>query len=188
MQIQTYSPRWQAEVCALAERVLGKGFFELTAEDASDPDTAILVCISEDEELAGFARGLLLPQGILNDFLDNRVPDIPQILRDADEKGVLGVIQTVIVAPEHWGKGIGTNLLRIIHDDIIGRGADKLIVTFKRSPKSPQVNRMMEKLGYSFWIGLETAWKARCDAGDVICSDRGETCTCEAMIYSKEVF
>ncbi len=93
-----------------------------------------------------------------------------------------------MVAPEHQGKGIGTTLLRTVHDTIIGRGADKLIVTFKRGPTSAHVGRLMEKLGFEFWLKLETYWKARCDLGEFACVDRGETCTCEAVFYRKRVF
>ena len=93
-----------------------------------------------------------------------------------------------MVAPEHQGKGIGTTLLRTVHDTIIGRGADKLIVTFKRGPTSANVGRLMEKLGFELWLKLESYWKARCDLGEFACVDRGETCTCEAVFYRKRVF
>ena len=113
---------------------------------------------------------------------------MPQDLDEADAKGVLGVIQTVVVAPEHQGKGIGTKLLRIVHDAIIGRDADKLIVTFKRGPASVHVGCLMENQGFEFWLKLETFCKTRCDLGDFVCVDRGETCTCEAVFYRKRVF
>ena len=188
MQVQEYSPRWQAKVSTLAERVLGKGFFESPSSNAREPGSCVLVCITKDEDVAGFVCGKLLPKGGLQDFLVHRVPDIPRDLDEADAMGVLGVIETVVVAPEHQGKGIGTKLLRIVHDAIIGRGADKLIVTFKRGPTSAHVDRLMEKQGFEFWLKLETFWKTRCDLGDFVCVDRGEVCTCEAVFYRKRVY
>ena len=188
MQVREFGPRWQAKVSALAEKVLGKGFFENPSRIAREPGSCVFVCITKDEEVAGFVCGKLLPKGGLQDFLEHRVPDMPQDLVEADARGVLGVIQTVAVAPEHRGKGIGTKLLRIAHDAIIGHGADKLIVTFKRGPTSAHVGRLMERQGFEFWLKLETFWKTRCDLGDFVCVDRGEACTCEAVFYRKRVF
>ncbi len=51
-----------------------------------------------------------------------------------------------------------------------------------------EVDRLMEKLGFAFWLKLETYWKRRCDLGEFACLDRGETCTCEAVFYRKRVF
>ncbi len=188
MQLQEYSPRWQAEVSALAERVLGTGFFEIPSEIMRDPESCVFVALTGDDQVAGFVRGRVLPKGGLRDFLEHRVPDIPQDLEEADATGVLGVIETVAVAPEYQGQGIGTKLLRIVHNTIIGRGADKLIVTFKRGPRAGHVGHLMEKLGFEFWVKLETYWKTRCDLGEFACVDRGEACTCEAVFYRKQVF
>ena len=188
MRIEEYSPRWQAKVGALADRVLGTGFFESPSQIQRDPESCVFVAIDKEDEVAGFVRGRVLPKGGLQDFLEHRLPDIPEDLDEAVAEGALGVIQTVVVAPEHQGKGLGTKLLQIVHDTVIGRGADKLIVTFKRGPRAPQVDRLMEKLGFAFWLKLETYWKRRCDLGEFACLDRGEACTCEAVFYRKRVF
>ncbi len=188
MRIEEYSPRWQEKVIALADRVLGTGFFENPSLIIRDPDTSVLMSISDDEEVAGFVRGRLLPKGGFGEFVEHSLADIPEDLREADAKGVLGVIQTVVVAPEHQGKGIGTKLMQIIHDTIIGRGADKLVVTFKRGPTSSKVDRLMEKLGFEFWVRRETFWKERCDLGEFACVDRNSVCNCEAVFYRKRVF
>jgi GNAT superfamily N-acetyltransferase len=188
MRIEAYSPRWQAKVSALADRVLGTGFFESPAQIQRDPESCVFVAIDKEDEVAGFVRGRLLPKGGLQDFLEHRLEEIPKDLDKADADGALGVIQTVVVAPEHQGKGLGTKLLQIVHDTVIGRGADKLIVTFRRGPRAAHVDRLMEKLGFAFWLKLETYWKRRCDLGEFACLDRGETCTCEAVFYRKKVF
>ncbi len=188
MRIEDYSPRWQAKVGALADRVLGTGFFESPAQIQHDPESCVFVAIDKEDEVAGLIRGRVLPKGGLQDFLEHRLSDIPEDLDKANAEGALGVIQTVVVAPEHQGKGIGTKLLQIVHDTVIGRGADKLIVTFKRGPRAPEVDRLMEKLGFAFWLKLETYWKRRCDLGEFACLDRGEACTCEAVFYRKRVF
>ncbi len=188
MRIEEYSPRWQAKVGAVADRVLGKGFFESPSQIQRDPESCVFVAIDKEDEVAGFVRGRVLPKGGLQDFLEHRLSDIPEDLDKANAEGALGVIQTVVVAPEHQGKGLGTKLLQIVHDTVIGRGADKLIVTFKRGPRAPEVDRLMEKLGFAFWLKLETYWKRRCDLGEFDCLDRGEACTCEAVFYRKRVF
>ncbi|MCZ6759328.1 MAG: GNAT family N-acetyltransferase [Gemmatimonadetes bacterium] len=188
MRVEEYSPRWQTEVGALTDKVLGAGFFESPSEITRNAEVCVYICVTEDDEVVGFVRGELLPKDGLRPFLEQKLADIPEDLDEADANGVLGVIQTVVVAPEHQGKGIGTKLLRIVHDKIIGRGADKLIVTFKRGPTSAQVGWLMENLGFEFWAQLETYWKMRCDLGDFACVDRGDACRCEAVFYRKRVF
>jgi len=188
MRIEEFSPRWQEKVEALADRVLGTGFFEIPAQIQGDAASCVLVAIEDNEVVSGFVRGRLLPEGGLNDFLEHKLPDIPEDLQRADAEGALGVIQTVVVAPEHRGKGLGTTLLQVVHDKVIGRGADKLIVTFKRESRAVNVDQLMEKLGFEFWLRLETYWKRRCDLGEFVCVDRGNTCTCEAVLYRKKVF
>jgi GNAT superfamily N-acetyltransferase len=188
MRIEEYSPRWQEQVSTLADRVLGTGFFESPAQIARDALSCVFVAIEDNDEVAGFVRGRLLPKGGLDDFLEHKLPDIPKDLQAADAEGALGVIQTIVVAPEHRGKGLGTRLLQVVHDKVIGRGADKLIVTFKRESRAANVDRLMEKLGFEFWLRLETYWKRRCDLGEFVCVDRGDACTCEAVFYRKKVF
>ncbi|MGF1609535.1 MAG: GNAT family N-acetyltransferase [Kiloniellales bacterium] len=188
MRVQEYGPAWQAKVVALANRVLGKGFFEKPSEIALDLNCYVLICTTDEDQVAGFAIGRLLPKDGLQSFLEHRLVDLPDDLEKADAEGALGVIQTVVVAPEVQGQGIGTKLLQIMHDTIVGRGADKLIVTFKRGTRAANVDRFMERLGFAFWMRLESYWKQRCDLGEFLCTDRGETCSCEAVFYRKQVF
>lgn len=188
MRIEEYSPRWQAKVVALADRVLGKGFFQSPDQIQSDAASCVFIAIDEQDEVAGFVRGRLLPKGGLGDFLEHRLTEIPEDLRQADAEGALGVIDTVVVTPEFRGKGLGTKLLHIVHDRIIGRGADKLIVTFKRESQAVHVDQLMEKLGFTLWLKLETYWRHRCDLGEFACVVRGEACSCEAVFYRKKIF
>ncbi len=188
MHIEDYSPGRQSDIIALAERVLGAGFFESPNLIQHDPERVILVAVEPDDSVIGFVRGRLLPAGELQDFVERRIEDIPEELADADAKGVLGVIQTVAVDPDHQSGGVGTKLMEAVHDTIIGRGADKLIVTFKRGPNVPHVDRWMEKLGFSLWTKAPSFWKERCDLGAFKCPARREACHCEAMFYRKRVF
>ncbi len=70
MRIEEYSPRWQAKVSALADHVLGTGFFESPAQIQRDAASCVFVAIEEQDEVAGFVRGRLLPKGGLGDFLE----------------------------------------------------------------------------------------------------------------------
>ena len=105
MRIEAYSPVWQTKVSALADRVLGTDFFESPAQIQRDPESCVFVAIEKEDEVAGFVRGRLLPKGGLGDFLEHRLSKIFEGLDKADAEGALGVIQTVVVAPEHQGKG-----------------------------------------------------------------------------------
>ena len=188
MRIEEYSPRWQEQVGTLADLVLGTGFFESPASIARDTLSCVFVAIEDTDEVVGFVLGRVLPEGGLDDFLEHKLPNIPEDLKVADAAGALGVIQTVVVAPEHRGKGLGTTLLQVVHDKVIGIGADKLVVTFKRGSRAVNVDRLMEKLGFEFWLRLETYWKRRCDLGEFLCVERGDACSCEAVFYRKKVF
>ncbi|MGI9452595.1 MAG: hypothetical protein ACR2QH_18425 [Geminicoccaceae bacterium] len=45
-------------------------------------------------------------------------------------------------------EGIGAKLLRAMLDALVGDGADKLIVTFKRGASAANVDKLMSKLGF----------------------------------------
>lgn len=188
MHFEDYSPRWQDKVSALSDRVFGNGYFARPSEIAQEPGSCLYVCISSDEEVIGLVYGRVLPQHGLEEFLEHRVEDIPEDLKAADASGALGVIQSVAVAPEHQGKGIGTKLLRAVHDGIVGQGADKLIVTFKRGPVDANVDGMMKALGFERWTKLPTYFKERCEQGAFACMHRRNGCSCEAIFYRKAVY
>lgn len=188
MHIEAYTPRWQEKVCALADSIFGTGYFARPSQIARESDACMCVCVSDDEDIIGFVYGRVLPQGGLREFLEHRVHDIPEDLEAADTAGALGVIQAVAVAPEHRGEGIGTKLLRIAHDEIVGRGGDKLIVTFKRGPGEAHAEALMVALGFERWVRLETYWKERCEQGAFQCVHRKNECGCEAVFYRKAVY
>jgi GNAT superfamily N-acetyltransferase len=189
MIIADYSPRWHDDVVKLADRVFGEGYFPRPWDAAKEAGATMLVCHEQDDRaLLGFAQGRVLPRGSLGDYLEHRIADIPRDIADADARGVLGVLNTVAVAPEQRRRGIGTKLLRAIHDALIGQGADKLIVTFKRGPSASRVEGVMSRLGFAPWTRLPTYWQQRCDRGDFKCNDRRATCTCEALMFRKAVY
>ncbi len=188
MRFHAYSPEWQDHVVDLADRVFGEGYFAHPAKIASDPNDCMSLCVAGDSELAGFARGRLLPQHGLGDFLQQRVAELPSDLVDADAAGVVGTILTVTVAPEHRGKGVATKLLTIVHDRLVGLGGDKLIATFKRGLRDRTVDGLMGRLGFEFWARLPTYQKDRCERGEFKCHNRVNGCTCEALFYRKVVY
>lgn len=173
MHIEEYRSSLQDEVAALTDSIFGEGFFEGPGEDWRNPDTLALVAI-EGEEVVGFASGRLLPEDGLAGFLDQQIDDVPADIAEADSKGRLGVIESVAVAEEHRGSGIGTKLLRVLHDHIVGYGADKLIITFRRGPSSSRVKDLMERLGYEFWTSMDSYWKTPGDDGEPQRVDRND--------------
>ena len=185
---EEYSPTRQGQVTALADRVFGDGFFPRPGEIARDADTRFVLCLSDDDELIGFVFGRLLPPNGLRDFLQGQIEDIPEDIAAADAKGVLAVIQTIAVAPEHQGEGVGTKLLEIIHDTLVGLGGDTLIVFFRRNPGSPGVDQLMHKLGFELWAESGSFLRDRCDRGQFRCVARTDRCNCKALFYHKPVF
>jgi len=188
MQIQLYTPRWQNDVTRLGDRVFGEGYFARPSEIAKERDSVFLVSHENDGTLIGFARGRLLPKDGLRAHLEPHVPETPHEIAEADENGALGVIQAIAVAPEHRQRGIATKLVTILHDQLIGLGADKLIVTFKRGPSAARVDGFMGKLGFELWTQLPTYWRERCEGGAFKCVDRCNGCSCEALLYRKAIF
>ena len=188
MRIERYTPHWHSKLVDLAKDVFGEGYFDRPWEAISEADSVMLVSHETDGSLLGFVQGRLLPLGALDAFLENPEFDIPDDVAAADATGTLGVIHVVAVSNEQRGKGLGTKLLGAIHDALIGRGADKLIVTFKRGPSASQVDGLMKKLGFEQWVRLPTYWREACDRGEFKCVDRRDDCTCEALFYRKSVY
>jgi GNAT superfamily N-acetyltransferase len=188
MYFDLYSPRWHSDTIQLANEIFGEGYFVRPSEIAAEPGSVIVISQEENETLLGFAQGRVLRQGALQDYLERDMADIPPDIADADRKGALGVIQAIAVAPEHRRCGHGTKLIELLHDRLIGLGADKLIVTFKRGPGAAHVDGIMSRLGFETWQRLPSYWQARCDASEFQCIDRRSGCTCEALLYRKAIY
>jgi GNAT superfamily N-acetyltransferase len=188
LPIEIFSPRWQDDVVRLADEILGEGFLATPSEVAREPNALFLVNREKDETLAGFAFGQLWPSGELGQLLEPLGIEIPADLVEADEAGTLGVIQGVAVAPGHRKRGIATSLLHVLHDRLVGLGADKLIVIFKRGPSASPVDNVMAKIAFEPWISIPAYWRERCDAGEFGCVDRRDGCGCVALIYRKAVY
>ncbi len=188
MRIERYTPRWHDQVIELADRVFGEGYFRRPSALAQEPGSLILIATESDSELYGFAQGRHLPEGRLSAFLDDVDLEIPDDIQKADAAGSLGIIQTVAVSEEQRRRGLGTKLLLAMHDTLVGEGADKLTVTFKRGPSAEKVGTVMQKLDFSFWQSVPAYWRARCDRGEFKCIDRDDHCGCEALLYRKSVY
>jgi len=187
MKYARYSPHWQQQVREVADRVLGINYFGKSSEIAREPDTHLIVCI-DDDQLLGFAHGRLLPKSGLRDFLEYRVDFVSEDFDAADLAGTFGVIQSIAVAPEHRSKGIGTGLISRLHDLLVGHGADKMIATFKQGPSSSRIEGIMRRMGFEYWLRLDTIFHERCDQGNFVCADRTDRCNCEAVFYRKTIY
>ena len=188
MRFVAYTPDRLGDVAALADRVFGAGYFAGRKTIAGARDPFMSLCISDEGAIVGFARGRVLPPESLGDFLENRVEDVPEDLRAADIAGVIGTIVSVGVASEYQGKGIGSKLLVILHDQLVGQGGDKLIATFRRGPGVHAVDGIMRRLGFEYWTSLHSFERDRCDGDDFHCVHRTDRCVCEALFYRKVVY
>ncbi len=188
MPFDLYSSRWLSHVTALADDVFGEGYFSGLSERVADESSVLIIGHEGEDELICFALGSILPADGLRDHLEGHLPDLPGDIMEADQDGALGVIEAVAVAPGHRRGGYGTKLIGLMHDRLVGMGADKLVISFKRSPNVPHVDGMMGKLGFEVWQRLPSFWRERCDAGEFRCADRGDRCTCEALLYRKTIF
>ncbi|MCG8545718.1 MAG: GNAT family N-acetyltransferase [Alphaproteobacteria bacterium] len=188
MWIERYEPRWHSHVIELANTVFGDGYFSEPWHQTQQADTFMFVAREDDPEVVGLALGRILPKQSLRAYLGPQVTEISPDIVDADKAGVLGVIEEVAVAQNHRRLGIGYDLMRATHDALIGAGADKLLVTFKRGPGATAVDNLMGTLGFDLWQKLPSYWRDACNRGDFKCVDRQDQCVCEAMLFRKVVF
>ena len=186
--IEEYTPRAQSEVVALGNQVFGEGYFRATAAIGKESGSLLLLWRGSEGRLAGFIQGRRLPKDALSGFLDHRIADLPSDIDAADAAGALGVIQAIAVDATARRQGIGAKLVRAMHDALVGEGADKLIVTFKRGASAANVDKLMNKLGFTLWASLPSFWAHECDQGVFKCVDRDDHCRCEALLYTKAVF
>ena len=187
MKFEKYSPNWQRQVREVADDVLGAGYFGKSSEIAREPNTHLIVCI-DNNQLLGFAHGRLLPKRGLRDFLEQRVDFVSNDFDEADLAGAFGVIQSIAVAPDHQGKGVGTGLISRLHDLLVGHGADKMIASFKSGPSSSPIEGIMQRMKFEYWLRLETTFRERCNQGKFVCGDRTDKCNCEAIFYQKTIY
>lgn len=191
MWIARYEPRWHREVVQLANSVFGEGHLASPWEKLQQPDTLLFVAVDDDDEtVLGYSHGAILAPNTLREYLGPAVGDFPKDIADADAKGNLAVIDTVAVAADARRKGVGYTLLQSIQNALIGAGADKLIISFKRGPGSTSVEGLMHSLDYDLWEKLPSYWRDACNRGDFKCVERkdNEQCVCEAMLFRKSVY
>jgi GNAT superfamily N-acetyltransferase len=187
MMMEQYTPHWHRAVLQLMTEVSGEHHFVDLGQLAKQSNVIMLLSCENDTDLAGFTQGRLLPLGGLREHLEHRIGDISSEIEEADQAGALGVIETIAVAPEYRRRRIAQNLLEALHDKLVGIGADKLIITFKRGPSATNVDNLMTRLGFAPWTRLPSYWKDRCDKREFVCVDWDGSCKCEAALYSKKV-
>lgn len=188
MWIERYEPRWHSQVIDLGNAVFGEGYFSEPWFRAQKLDSIMFVAHDDDATVFGFAHGRVLPKDSLGVYLGPDVADIPAEIREADAAGNLGAIDVVAVAADHRRQGVGLALLHATHDALIGAGADKLLVTFKRGPMAVRVDGIMHSLGFDLWRKLPSYWREKCDRGEFKCVDRRDRCVCEAMLFRKSIY
>lgn len=188
MWIERYKPRWHSQVIQLAKTVFGEGYFTEPWLQTRQQASVMYVACGDEASLYGFAHGRILPKNALRAYLGPEVGDFPPDIREADAAGNLAIIEVVAVAAEHRRQGIGFTLLRATHDALVGVGADKLLVTFKRGPRASDVEGIMRRLGFTLWRKQPSYWREQCNRGEFKCVDRQDQCVCEAMLFRKAVF
>lgn len=187
MWIERYQPRWHSQLIELGNEVFGEGYFSEPWVRLQQRDSLMFVAI-DDDDILGFAHGEILPRQGLDAYLGSVIEEMPSDIAEADAAGNLGVIDVVAVSAGHRRKGVGFSLLQATHDALVGAGADKLLVTFKRGPGSTAVEGLMTSLGFDLWQKLPSYWRDACNRGDFKCVDRTDTCVCEAMMFRKSVY
>ena len=189
MWVERYEPRWHSQLIELSKMTFGEGYFSNPWLQVQNPGSLMYIAREGDEDIIGFTHGMLLEKGTLREYLGPGVTDYPPEILDADKKGNLAVIDVVAVAPGQRRKGVGFSLLQALHDGLIGVGADKLLVTFRRGPGASNVHGLMQSLGFDLWHKLPSYWHEACVRGDFKCADRkGGECVCEAMVFRKSVY
>lgn len=189
MWIGRYEPRWHRQVVRLASSVFGEGHLSSPWEKLQQPDSLMFVALDDDDEtVLGFAHGAILPKDTLRAFLGPAIGDFPEDIAEADAEGNLAVIDTLAVSAEARRKGVGYSLLQATQNALIGAGADKLVVSFKRGPGSTSVDGLMKSLDYDLWEKLPSYWRDECNRGDFKCVERTDQCVCEAMLFRKSVY
>lgn len=191
MWIGRYEPRWHRQVVQLANSVFGEGHFSNPWERLQQPDSLMFVALDDnDESILGFTHGAILPEKSLRQHLGPAVGDFPDDIAEADASGNLAVIDVVAVSVAARRKGVGYALLQAIQNALIGAGADKLVVSFKRGPGSTSVDGLMKSLDYDLWEKLPSYWRDDCNRGDFKCVERKgqDQCVCEAMLFRRSVY
>jgi len=180
------------EVAALAQRAFGHGFFEtgIAPRLKLYESTASLIAARDlgQGTLLGFCLCYMLPANGLAQFLhgsDGDARGLEGALRDADESGTIGVIQTICVALNLRGRGLARTLVQEAEIRLARyRASDVLAPAWAFDGKAP-AGRMLDGLGYSKLLTVERYWAQDCDEGRFLCPCRISECVCDMVLFWK---
>lgn len=67
------------------------------------------------------------------------------------------MLESLVVDSSRRGEGVGTKLLGLLEEGVVGRGARYLAAELRRIPAAEGVKGFLERRGYGAWEGLGLA-------------------------------
>jgi GNAT superfamily N-acetyltransferase len=180
------------EVAALSQRAFGRGFFEtgIAPRLKLYESTASLIAARDlgQGALLGFCLCYMLPEHGLEQFLHGPDPDArgsEGALRDADESGTLGVIQTICVAPDLRGRGLARTLVQEAEIRLAHYSPSDVLAPAWAFDGGAPAGQMLDRLGYSKLLTVRRYWAQDCDEGSFLCPCRISECVCDMVLFWK---
>jgi GNAT superfamily N-acetyltransferase len=135
-----------------------------------------------DDELVGFLIGTIMPADGSLDKQFNRPTPVSTGVKSA-------IFQHLYVVPNHWGEGIGTNLLRTALECVESQDVSEVYAEAWIDPETPDAVPLLENHGFVKIYDSDDYWAHDgFAASSVPCPSHGMSyaeCPCEGAVYVK---
>lgn len=190
VRIRPYTTTDRAAVVRIAAETLGSGYFNSPGEylDTSTPSRALVILAADKRNKSplGFAAGRILQ----DDELDNLYPagrqQKPLDIREASARGEVGLIQTVAVAINAQGRGVGIRLVAELEQQLGELGASTFVVPAWAVEGKVNIGGVLTALGYERYAELKGFWAKACRNKEFFCpANAGRGCVCDLILYKR---
>jgi GNAT superfamily N-acetyltransferase len=134
----------------------------------------------------GFGIGMIADNNQRHELFMDSADLLPQDIKEALQKGKLGVIKTLAISKAYQNKGFGGKLFRALESRLKGAGVKKIIVPAWKDNKQIFLSRLLERNSYSPLIEIPMMWQGICDSGEYKCISRCDQCVCSAVYYTNQ--
>jgi ribosomal protein S18 acetylase RimI-like enzyme len=143
----------------------------------------VSIVTTDGGKLAGHAYGYIIPPGDMVTYaLSDHIIPLPQDYTRADREGTLGFLDSMAIAPDYRGYGLGAKMTAKFVSAMADNGATAILTQAWKNPTGVPLAKILEKLNFRPLAEIDKIWEN--DAPEELhCPYCGPKCRCGAVIY-----